>query len=136
MTDSCSTCFYARSPLGVLSCAKSTPQSIGTTSAIHAAAQWLEVDPAWWCGDFSATDPHVYAGNTTGPAGPTGSTGPAGTTPNTTFDTTNTFPTPTGGNDGDVWVNSASATMTTGSTVINWWKRSGGTWTKLMSVSL
>lgn len=62
MTAQCSNCFYGRPVDGILACVKLAPNSISAVGRhVHVMARWLEVKPEYWCGDYAATDPNIYA---------------------------------------------------------------------------
>jgi hypothetical protein len=57
----CSNCFYGRTLGGNLSCVRLSPQSVNNISDVAPSlAQWLQVDPSWWCGWYSEVDPNIY----------------------------------------------------------------------------
>lgn len=108
MVDSCGTCFYGRTVGGKLVCALNAPSSVSTLGANTVAAQWLVVEPGFWCGQGADKDTGVsfstsinsLPGIVTGPAGPSGPTGPTGPT-GATGSTGTTGPTGPQGIKGD-----------------------------------
>lgn len=68
MAASCSTCFYFRAPIGQDAesglCRRAPPVNLAGSGGL-----WPPVKPTDWCGGFSASDPAIYAGSTTGPTG-------------------------------------------------------------------
>jgi hypothetical protein len=60
MADQCGTCFYGRTFRGALTCMKLSPSSVANESRFDVVLP-PRVDPDQWCGEFSATDPHIYA---------------------------------------------------------------------------
>ena len=62
MADSCNTCFFAYKTFGASSnqyyCCRNAPGAPPGS----ANSNWSPVDPTFWCGEFSASDPNIYGG--------------------------------------------------------------------------